>query len=106
MDVRDVAKAHVLAITAPLASNKRILLVSGVITPQLIANTIRAKFPELKARVEEGNAAQVFPDGVNSRGWDVSRSYEVFGKDWSYRGLEESVTDTVQDILRREPEEA
>ena len=102
MDVRDVAKALALAMTSPGASNRRILLVSGVITPQLVANTIREKFPELKHRVPEGNRSQIYPKGVNPTGWNVSRSHEVFGKGWSYRGLEESVVDTVKDILRRE----
>ena len=102
MDVRDVAKAHVLAMTSTGASNKRILLVSGVITPQLVANTIRENFPELKCRVPEGNRSQVFPKGVNPTGWDVSRSHEVFGEEWSYRNLDESVVDTVKDILRHE----
>lgn len=102
VDVRDVAKAHVLAMAAPGASNKRILLVSGLITPQLVANTIRKHFPELRDRVAEGNPAQILPKGVNPTGWDVSRSQEVFGKDWNYRSLEESVVDTVRDILRHE----
>ena len=102
MDVRDVAKAHVLAMTSTGASNKRILLVSGIITPQLVANTIRGYFPELKGRVPEGNRSQVFPKGVNPTGWDVTRSHEVFGEEWSYRSLEESVIDTVKDILRHE----
>ena len=97
-----MAKAHVLAMTSAGASNKRILLVSGVITPQLVANTIRQHFPELKSRVAEGNGSQVFPKGVNPRGWDVSRSYEVFGEQWSYRSLKESVVDTVKDIFRHE----
>lgn len=44
VDVRDVAKAHVLALTAPNASNKRILLVSELVTPQLVVNTIRNAF--------------------------------------------------------------
>ncbi|POR35614.1 Putative uncharacterized oxidoreductase [Tolypocladium paradoxum] len=102
VDVRDVAKAHVLAMTAPGASNKRILLVSGLITPQLVANTIRKHLPELRDRVAEGNPAQIYPKGVNPTDWDVSRSHEIFGKDWTYRSLEESVVDTVRDILRYE----
>ncbi|KND89016.1 putative uncharacterized oxidoreductase [Tolypocladium ophioglossoides CBS 100239] len=102
VDVRDVAKAHVLAMTAPGASNKRMLLVSGLITPQLVANTIRKNLPELRDRVAEGNPAQIYPTGVNPTGWDVSMSHEVFGKDWKYRRLEQSVVDTVRDILRRE----
>lgn len=102
MDARDVAKAHVLAMTSLGASGKRILLVSGTITPQLVVNIIRDNFPELKGRVPEGNRAQVFPKGVDPTDWDVSRSREVFGETWSYRSLKESVVDTVKDILHHE----
>ena len=105
MDVRDVARAHVLAMTAAKASNKRILVVSGLITPQLVATYIRERFPELKERVASGNPSRTVPEGVALLpGWDVSRSHEVFGASWSYRGLEESVADTVGDIVRHERE--
>lgn len=100
--MRDVAHAHVLAMTAPGASGKRILLVSELITPQLVVNTIRKHFPESRGRVSEGNPEQILPKSVDPTGWNVSRSHEIFGKDWSYRGLEESVTDTVRDILAHE----
>ena len=100
--MRDVANAHVLSLTAPGASGKRILLVSGLITPQLVVNTIRKRFPEARDRLGEGNPAQILPKGGDPTGWNVARSYEIFGKDWSYRGLEESVTDTVRDILAHE----
>ena len=88
--------------TAPGASNKRILLVSGLVTPQLVANTIRKHFPELKDRVAEGTPTAIYPNGVPPTGWDVSRSHEVFGKDWRYRSLEDSIVDTVRDILQHE----
>lgn len=100
--MRDVARAHVLALTSSGASGKRILLVSGLITPQLVVNTIRKHFPQARERLGEGKPEQILPKGVNPTGWDVSRSHEVFGKDWIYRGLEESVTDTVGDILVHE----
>lgn len=100
--MRDVAHAHVLALTAPGASGKRILLVSGLITPQLVVNTIRKHFPEARGRVSEGSSEQILPKGVDPTGWNVSRSREIFGNDWSYRGLEESVTDTVRNILAHE----
>ena len=100
--MRDVAHAHVLALTAPGASGKRILLVSGLITPQLVVNIIRKHFPQARDRLSEGNPEQILPKGVDPTGWNVSRSHEIFGKDWSYRGVEESVTDTVGDILAHE----
>lgn len=102
VDVRDVAHAHVLALTTPGASGKRILLVSGLITPQLVVNTIRKHFPEARDRLSEGNPEQILPKGVDPTEWNVSRSHEIFGKAWSCRGLEETVTDAVGDILAQE----
>ena len=49
-----------------------------------------------------GKPSQVCPEGVNPTGWDVSRSHDIFGKAWEYRDLEESLTDTVRDILAHE----
>ncbi|PQE28728.1 hypothetical protein CJF32_00003952 [Rutstroemia sp. NJR-2017a WRK4] len=103
-DVRDVALLHVLALTSPLASNKRILTTSGPLSPQLIVNTIRKNFPELESRLPKGgDESLVFPKGLDPTPLNPARSLEIFrdakGKDWEYRGLEESLTDTVKCIL-------
>jgi nucleoside-diphosphate-sugar epimerase len=102
VDVRDVARAHILSLTTAAASNKRILLVSGMITPQTIINIIRKNFPSLHSRVIEGNPAQLVPEGIEPTDWDVSRSFEIFGPDWKYIGLEKTVTDTVNNLLEHE----
>ncbi|KAF2265121.1 hypothetical protein CC78DRAFT_579812 [Lojkania enalia] len=102
VDVRDVANAHILALTGPSASNRRIILVSGLISPQLVINTIRPHFPELKDRIIEGNSEQLLPSNVDPTGWDTTRSYELFGAKWGYIGLEKSIADTVQNILEHE----
>ncbi len=88
--------------TTERASNKRILLVSGLITPQLVVDTIREHFPELADKVMEGNPSQIYPLGVQPTDWDVRRSHEIFGSDWAYRSLQESVVDTVKDIIAHE----
>ncbi|OQD88209.1 hypothetical protein PENANT_c004G00741 [Penicillium antarcticum] len=63
VDVRDVARSHVDALENSAAANQRILLISGLITPQLVANYLRKNFPELRSRVPEGNPAQLLPPG-------------------------------------------
>jgi hypothetical protein len=52
----------------------------------------------------EGDPETVYPENVRPTGWDVSKSYEVFGKDWAYIGLETSVVDTVTCLLKLEKE--
>jgi hypothetical protein len=100
--VRDVALAHILSMTESATNNKRILLVSGLITPQSIINIIRRNFPELHDRVIEGVPEKLVPDGVEPTDWDVRRSFEVFGNTWKYTRLEETIVDTVKDFLDHE----
>jgi hypothetical protein len=88
----------------PAASGKRILTVSGLITPQLIVNIIGKNFPELKSKLPKGgDPDQILPKGIFPTGWDTSRSLELFGdQGFSYKGLEESLVDTVNSILELE----
>ena len=94
-----MALAHILSLEAPKAANQRIMLVSGLITPQLVANIIRKHFPQLADRIDEGDPHQILPKGVQPTGWSVRKSFEVFGDGWQYIGLEESLVDTVACIL-------
>ena len=102
--MRDVSRAHILSLSNPAASNQRILLISDLITPQLVINNIRKHFPELKERIIEGTPRQILPENVKPTGWNTKKSYDVFGKEWAYIDLETSVVDTVKDLLRLEKE--
>jgi hypothetical protein len=88
--------------TTSAASNKRILLVSGLITPQIIINIIQQNFPELHGRVIGGIPEKLIPDGVEPTDWDVRRSFEVFGETWRYIELKKTIVDTVRDLLDHE----
>ncbi|MCJ1467141.1 hypothetical protein MMC07_005763 [Pseudocyphellaria aurata] len=101
-DIRDVSRAHIRSLTAPSASGQRIILVTGLITPQLVLNIIRARFPHLRDRVMPGRPDRIVPDGEEPRGWVTTKSFEVLGPGWKYRRLEESVVDTVRDLLKLE----
>lgn len=102
VDVREVAEAHVLCLENPSASNQRVLLVSGLVTPQLVINIIRQNFPELRERIIEGDKDQTLPKGVQPTGWNTEKSFRVFGETWKYRGLEGSIVDTVNSLLKLE----
>ncbi|KAJ5414832.1 NAD dependent epimerase/dehydratase [Penicillium cosmopolitanum] len=104
VDVRDVARSHVDALTNPAASNQRILLISGLISPQLVANTIRENFPSLASRVPEGSPSQLLPPGVHPTGWDMKISLDILAKgtesgNWNYIDLKTSVVDAVNSML-------
>ncbi|KAH8767313.1 hypothetical protein F5883DRAFT_554788 [Diaporthe sp. PMI_573] len=95
-DVRDVALAHVRAVMRPDAGGKRFYVVSGHFSNKRLADVIRREFPELDDKLPpEGFAVDDFPGDVY--GFDNRRSREVLGIE--YRGLEESVVDTVRSIL-------
>lgn len=105
VDVRDVAQSHVDALENPAAVNQRILLVSGLITPQLVVNIIRKNFPALRTRVPEGNPSQILPEGVHPTGFDMRHSLKILAngtKDgkWEYIGLEASITDAVESMIK------
>lgn len=95
VDVRDVALAHVRAMTAPEASGKRFYVVGGHFSNKQLARCIRESHPELRERLPSEECADDLPDDVYQ--FDNGRSREVLGLD--YRSLEVSVKDTVDSIL-------
>jgi nucleoside-diphosphate-sugar epimerase len=107
-DVRDVALAHVRAIQRPEAGGKRFYIVAGYFSNKRLADVIRsaaaaARFPggpgglEDKLPSPEVAGEDDFPGEDDIYGFDNLRSREVLGIE--YRGLEESVVDTVRSIL-------
>ncbi|KAI1827613.1 hypothetical protein F4861DRAFT_529149 [Xylaria intraflava] len=89
VDVRDVALAHLRAITVPEAGGNRFYVVGGYFTNKRIADVIRERFTSLADRLPV--------DGVDDLPSDMfefnnGRSRELLGL--SYRSLEESVGDT------------
>lgn len=75
---------------------------SGLITPQLVINTIRKNYPQLHDRIIEGDPDKILPDGEDPRGWSNKKSFDIFGPGWAYRGLEESLVATVDALLALE----
>ena len=99
-----MARSHVDALTNTSAGGQRILLISGLISPQLVVNIIRKEFPTLRTRVPEGNPSQILPPGVHPTGWDMRVSLDILSKGtkegkWEYIGLEASVTDAVRSMI-------
>lgn len=95
VDVRDVALAHLRAMTVPEAGGNRFYIVGGHFSNKRIADVIRKSFPDLAARLPLGDTQDDFPADVY--GFDASKSKKVLGLE--YIGFEKSVKDTVQSML-------
>ncbi|KAI1451796.1 NAD(P)-binding protein [Annulohypoxylon moriforme] len=96
VDVRDVALAHLKAVTVPEAGGNRFYVVGGYFSNKRIADVIRNSYPELAAGLPE-NPHDDFPADVYK--FDNGKSRKILGLD--YIDLEKSVKDTVQSILDR-----
>lgn len=100
VDVRDVALAHVRALTLPEASGKRFYVVGGYFSNPRIVEIVRKRFPALEKKgklPEREKVVDDFPEGH----WrfDNRRSKDVLGLE--YTGLEQCVVDAVASILTR-----
>ncbi|KAI5959234.1 GRE2 [Candida theae] len=96
VDVRDVAKAHIVAFENPKAQNERLLLIAGGFTEQSIVDLINAKFPQLDLpKGEPGTADDVLKTKLATV--DNSKTKEILG--FKFIDLGESVIDSVQQIL-------
>lgn len=95
VDVRDVALAHVRAMTVPEAVGERFYVVGAHFSNKRIADIIREAYPELAGRLPPKDAEDDFPGDVYQ--FDNAKSREMLGL--QYTSLEKSVTDTVQSIL-------
>ncbi|KAK3502161.1 hypothetical protein B0T13DRAFT_508975 [Neurospora crassa] len=108
VDVRDVAVAHVRAMTRPEAGGKRFYVVGGFFSNAKIAGVIhelgRAKQQGREREVgKKGEEMELCQECVkfndfpkNHWMFDNTRSKEVLGLE--YRSLEESVADTVRSL--------
>ncbi|KAI9698627.1 MAG: methylglyoxal reductase (NADPH-dependent) gre2 [Bogoriella megaspora] len=100
IDVRDLAVAHVKAIEAPDAANKRFFVTAGHYTNKEVADILRKNFPEYASQLPtESTPGGHYPEGGTSavHGYDNSRAKEVLGL--KFRPLEESIIDTAKSLI-------
>jgi nucleoside-diphosphate-sugar epimerase len=95
VDVRDVALAHVRAMMLPEAGGQRFYVVGGYFSNKRIVDIMREEFPWLEYCLPGREVEDDFPEDVY--GFDNGRSRRVLGLE--YRGLRESVVDTVRSML-------
>ncbi|KAG5638425.1 hypothetical protein H0H81_012756 [Sphagnurus paluster] len=101
VDVRDVAKAHVLALTGPPSFSvgpKRVVISSphGCVFKEII-NLIREKRPTLEQRINKDTPPTF---SIDRLAVDFARIEEVLGfKKEEFRSIEDTILDTVDSLL-------
>jgi len=99
-DVRDVARAHLLAFEKEEANGKR-FLVGTHFDYQTACDILREKIPELRATVPEGKKGYGEIEPVYEV--DGSRATEVLGLE--YTPLEKSLVDTAEELMEADKKE-
>ncbi|KAK7022948.1 hypothetical protein VNI00_016838 [Paramarasmius palmivorus] len=100
IDVRDVAKAHVLALDTPPipGRHKRIIISAGIFTWKDAAEVVRKAHPELEPRLPSANAV---PPAQTDAPLDTSFASEVLGLK-EYIPWQESILAAIEMCLQYE----
>ncbi|ROW17290.1 hypothetical protein VPNG_01284 [Cytospora leucostoma] len=98
VDVRDVAKAHVLAFEKPEAGGHRLFVTEGYYSNKEILDVVRKNFPDLKDKLPaEDVKGGEFPPKDKIYKFDNSETTKLLGIDWI--PFEKSTVDTVKSLL-------
>lgn len=100
IDVRDVAKAHVLALEKADLAGKRLILANHEFSTQSILDNINKNFPKLNGRIARGKPGYI-ASSRNIAIVDNTKSKELLG--FEFGSFENAVNDTVTQILRVRP---
>ncbi|CDO95209.1 unnamed protein product [Kluyveromyces dobzhanskii CBS 2104] len=97
IDVRDVARAHVLPLEDHRFANQRLVLMNKRFALQDVADYISGNFPELKGKISVGVPGSGADTVETTSKYDNSKTRELLGFD--FVPFEKSVTDSVDQIL-------
>lgn len=100
VDVRDVARAHLVAFEKEEAKNQRLVLISDRFNGQEIADVIHKNFPEQGKNVPVGTPGEKAPVETWTR-IDFSKTEKILG--FKYIGLEEMVVDSIRQVITNTP---
>lgn len=98
VDVRDIAMAHVRAMTTPAAGGLRFYIVGGHWSVRRIRDILWEEFPDLRERLPPpGRGDDDDLDEGTVYRFDNTRSRNVLGM--TYHGLRESIVDAARSVL-------
>ncbi|KDN67646.1 putative dihydroflavonol-4-reductase [Colletotrichum sublineola] len=97
VDVRDLARAHVLALLKPEAGGKRFILGGGAVSSQRIANIFRDALPQLAARIPQGEPGNAeLPKGIFTL--DATPARDILGLEFC--GLEDTFKQVARQLVQ------
>ncbi|PSK36520.1 hypothetical protein C7M61_003993 [Candidozyma pseudohaemuli] len=97
VDVRDVAKAHIVAFEKEEAKNRRLFLAAGPISEQAIFEALRLNFPGFSALLPVGYAESGRKEQIQKAGFDISATRLILGFD--FIPVQQSIIDSAQQVL-------
>ncbi|KAL6947624.1 hypothetical protein ACO0RG_000200 [Hanseniaspora osmophila] len=100
IDVRDVARAHVESITNEKTDGQRLFMSEDRFTMQNVADVINKDFPQLQGKISKGNPGSDKAVIERMAQCDSSATKTLLG--FKFKDLEETVVDTVKQILKVE----
>lgn len=98
VDVRDVARAHVLALEKPELKSKRLVLLNDVYALQDVADYINKHFPELRGKIATGVPGEGKEIVKHIAHYDNSKTKKLLG--FEFISFGQAITDTVAQILK------
>lgn len=98
IDVRDVSKAHLVAIEKPECTGQRLVLSEGLFCCQEIVDILNEEFPQLKGKIATGEPA-TGPSFLekNSCKFDNSKTKKLLG--FQFYNLKDCIVDTAAQML-------
>lgn len=97
VDVRDVAKAHILAFEEENTIGKRLFMTNGQFSTQTILDILNKHFPELKDKIPIGNPGTGTQDILTLSKADNNVTKDILNI--SFTSLNDTVVDTARQIL-------
>ncbi|SMN22858.1 similar to Saccharomyces cerevisiae YOL151W GRE2 3-methylbutanal reductase and NADPH-dependent methylglyoxal reductase (D-lactaldehyde dehydrogenase) [Maudiozyma saulgeensis] len=98
IDVRDIARAHLLAFQRENTIGKRLVLSCGDFNQQDIINVLNTDFPSLRGKVPAGNPENGILGTHTGAIVDCSKTKEILG--FEFIDFKKTVDDTVEQVLR------
>ncbi|KAK6456800.1 cinnamyl-alcohol dehydrogenase flavonol reductase [Scheffersomyces xylosifermentans] len=97
IDVRDVAKAHLVALQRDDLIGRRLFMISGHFSTQMMVDILNSNFPELKGKIPVGNPGHGPQDIKTLAKVSNEKTRQLLG--WEFNSLDTIVTDTIKQVL-------